>query len=465
VYQSSNPSLPADVSNLFVSVSGGQSELTGASLSHDAAFESYALSLELSPPPNGKEVVTINLVDGSVVDQFNAPVRPLATNFSSTLDGVTTFSAQIQTGNEILVTFSRAVGQSLTGGQSYLSDAEFSVGKVPESGGVSMLSYSSRLGSGTPVGSQYIITPSMNGLATGAEILYVSIHQNDVIDSAGLIVPVPTNVSMVHLQQQTGFSVQAISSSSVRVQFSGIVTSQTGGDLTTTAFLPSVTGGRSVYLDAFSVTKCASPSDGSCWDLQFSMSGPADGNELVVVRILEGQVLDSGGVVVKNPSPFPYSKLIAATTYAAVLDAGNRYISLAFSRDVYSIDGGTPLLASFKVGFLEPQPNLTLSLVGVARGSSLAEVVLEISLTGVQLGTEQINVSLADGNSPIDSNGNAAQNPVDMPVFTLSPTPSISATFIPPPASSSIGPGIPVDTSETARFRLEFSQSVSPANG
>lgn len=345
--------------------------------------------------------------------------------------------------------------------------ASFSVGPVPGYRGSPLLGFTVDVAAGVvPSGSAYSIRPNLNGLATGDEVLEVDVASQVVMDYNGNIVPPPESPTTVALRKQTGFRCEANATDIVRVTFqSPVKKAGSGDDLDATSFRVVMNGGRSIYLQTFTVTRSPAPfDDGSNWDLQLRLEGPTNGFEAVTVSLIQGNVEDQSGAIVLNPDPLPVARLLAATTFSASINAANTAITVSFTRDVTQA-GALPDISQFNVTLLNG-PNLTMALSSTRPGSLSNEVVIPIVLEGVQLGDESVRVQLAETQSLVDSQGEDVYDPESPVTLGLSATPYImGAYFVDPPRGTEVAADIPVDKNDVARVRIDYSEALAPADG
>jgi len=415
VFNTNGGSGALDSADFAFSITGGAATLTSATPTSISISDNvYTLGIGLSGTPDGSEVVTVTPVENAIYDAGGNVASTAQTNkttslFDQTAPNIT--SVTLASDNStISVSFSVDPVYSTNSGSGALDSADF---VLSISGGVATLT--DTLPTSLSIsGSTYTLGIGLAGIPNGSEVLTVLPAENAIYDATGNPSSATQTNNSANLNDKAAPTIASVTTASdnksIAVTFSEGVFSTNGGSgvLDSVDFALSITGGTATLI---STTPTEISINNNIYTLGISLSGTADGSEVLTVVPIESAIFDSVGNVASTTQTNNTANLkdkTAPTVSSFKLESNNSAIEATFSEAVFSKSDGSGALETTDFVLTLQGGAATLSSATPSSISTSGNVyILGIGLSGTPDGVEVLTVTLVDS-AIYDAAGNIA---------------------------------------------------------
>ena len=417
VFKTSTGNGNLEVSDFKLSISNGTATLkseTPTSIAKNG--NTYTLGLDLNGTGTGLEVLEIIPKESSIYDNAGnvaATTQSANTTTLKDLAGPLVKTITPKADNTaIIVTFDEEVFTKSDGtGALDTSDVTLTL-----AGGNAKLK-NPKPTSFVKNSNVYTLGIDLEGKVNGFEIITVQIQYNAVYDSLGNVASPLQAVNTVQLIDQTAPTfaalVMASDNSAINVSFSNPVykASDGTGALELADFVLSLSGGVATLNNTTPISIALNDTTNT-YTLGVSLTGIADGNEVLTIKPAENSIYDKAGNVAKTDQNLSTINLLDKALPIIIsidIASSNKTVNVKFSEPVFSTAFGKGEL-SF-ADFILSMAGGTASLPspfpdGITKVSD-STFALGIKTIGIQSGYELLTV-LPSPDAVYDATGNVA---------------------------------------------------------
>ena len=380
--------------------------------------------------PSGVETITISPMDGFSIFDATGNAMDVAQSvgpitFNDQL-APTISSANLASNNSYIdVTISEAV-YNTSGGSGALETTDFSLTFTQNSGNATAVSITSIKkndnaveGSATVlVGGETVIRIFLNvtGSPSGVETIAISpVNASSIFDAVGNTMASSQSTGEILLKDESLPHITSVSLASnnitLAVTFSESVFNTNGGsgNLETSDFALTINGGTA---SLSSGTPSSISISGNVYTLGISLSGTADGTEVLTVNPIDDSIYDATAneaSTTQTNNTATLNDLTLPTIVSVSLNETNSELSVTFSEFVYNTNSGSGSLEASDFRFSMSGGIAVLSSTTPSNISTTDNktFVLGVALSGTVQGSEVLMVNPVD-DSIYDSSANEA---------------------------------------------------------
>jgi hypothetical protein len=379
VFSKSDGSGDLDTTDFVFSIQDGKATLASINPTSISASDStYTLGIALSGIPDGKEVVTVALVDSAIYDAAGTAASTTQTNNTTNLYDQTNpviTSVLMASDSTIAVTFSVPVF-STDKESGALDSADFDLSI--EGGTATLLSLKPTSVSAN--GNTYTLGISLSGTPDGNEVLTITPAVNAIFDKLGNIsktFQINNTVNLIERLPPVISSVSIVTDTTIAVTFTEAIFSNKDGSgvLDSADFVFSLQGGSSTLLSTSPKSISAIV---NTYTLGIDLSSTPDG-ELITVTPAPNAIYDAAGnpadTIQSNNTAILNNKTAPKTPTGLVGIPGNKQVNIIWNAnretDVtkYYVYGGTSTKPIMKMDSTLSLSDTSATITGLINGT------------------------------------------------------------------------------------------------
>ena len=379
VFSKSDGSGDLDTTDFVFSIQDGKATLASINPTSISARDStYTLGIALSGLPDGKEVVTVALVDSAIYDAAGTAASTTQTNNTTNLYDQTNpviTSVLMVSDSTIAVTFSVPVF-STDKESGALDSADFDISI--DGGTATLLSLMPT--SVSVNGNTYTLGISLSGTPDGNEVLTITPAVNAIFDKLGNVsktTQINNTVNLIERIPPVISSVSIVTDTTIAVTFTEAIFSNNDGSgvLDSADFVFSLQGGSSTLLRTSPKSISAIV---NTYTLGIDLSSTPDG-ELITVTPAPNAIYDAAGnpadTIQSNNTAILNNKTAPKTPTGLVGIPGNKQVNIIWNAnretDVtkYYVYGGTSTKPTMKMDSTFSVSDTSTTITGLINGT------------------------------------------------------------------------------------------------